>query len=668
MIAAFSFEHADPWAADFVDVRAVNAHASDAISERVEEISAQARRGPAELRSSSLLVLGPAGAGKTHLFARLRKKFGAGASFVLVRPDIGLAMTPRHMLAAIIDSLHRRCHGLEIRQIDAAVGALLAAVHQTEQRYPLMTLDDLCRDEAREAKLEAAISMLESQYDEVSASYLERLLAFPFATALDRRGLIAWLSGRELDDTQLKRLGLPGALSDQDVLPALRTLAIAAAFGAPIVLVFDQLENLVDGDEGNDRIHAHARLVSELFDSVRGLVIVQMALDMEWHRRISPALSQAERDRLQARVLMLPLPTPAEREALLDAWLDAIPREKRKGYFPWPFDEQRWSHWRTALCVTPRMLMVACREAYEGTVRLPPAEETEVAEGTQLDDRLEAQWETYVQRARGDVADAAEHKRGVDRERIVAALLRSARLGGIKATPRPARAPGDVMLDHQGRSMLVFVVQQPSARSVVSSLNSAAAAAATQDVVLLRERRIPIPSTWKSATQPLEELKRQRRARWVELDDDRTAHLLAVHDFLSSARSGDISDARGRPVDEAAVREWLARKAQDARWTLVPELLHPAHDTSAPPPAPQPAILPDRRFVAAPQQAAFAPDALATRSLRELRVASVERIVREVRASRAGASKASVVAELRAAGSSIGWVGASIVFFAEAKP
>ncbi|HQP34319.1 MAG TPA: hypothetical protein PLI95_04045 [Polyangiaceae bacterium] len=664
MGAVFSLEHADPWSVDFIDVPSINAHASDAIASRIEEKPGQAHAGPDHLRSSSVLVLGPAGSGKTHLFARLRKRFGPAASFVLVRPEIGLSMAPRHMLAAIIDSLHRRCHGLETRQIEAVVGSLLSAVHQTDRRYPMLRIEELRNEADLRATLEEVIAALESRYDELDARYLEKLLLFPFASPVDRRALLAWLSGRELDDTQLKRLGLAGALADSEVIPALRTLAVAAAFGAPIVVAFDQLENLVDGDDGNDRIHAHARLVSELFDSVRGLVIVQMALDAEWHQRISPVLSQSERDRLEARKLALLLPGADEREALLAAWTDVIPSSERKGYFPWPFSEEGWLEWRGSPGVTPRMLMIACREAFEGKSELPPASPHGSLEHDTAEERLESQWALHVDRAKAELGDAAAQKRGIDRERIVAAILCSAHLAGIDASVPQGRKPGDVRLRHGAHETLVFVVQQPNARSAVASLNKAISAAAAENVVVLRERRIPFPATWKSVVQPLEELRTQSRASWFDLDDDHAAHLLALHDFLSAARSRDITDSRGRPFEESVVRDWAKKRAAAARWMIAPELVKPG-DAKAPHRAVIPVVAAE---VAAPTPNVLPSDGPAWRILQELRVASVERIVSEVRATQPEVSRAAVMRELRGAGQAIGWIGAAIVFVAGGTP
>src|SRR5262249_36337728 len=63
--------HADAWA-EPADVPSLNHEASDLILQRLEDVRRAGTREDLALTSSSLLLLGPAGAGKTHLFTRLR--------------------------------------------------------------------------------------------------------------------------------------------------------------------------------------------------------------------------------------------------------------------------------------------------------------------------------------------------------------------------------------------------------------------------------------------------------------------------------------------------------------------------------------------------------------------------------------------------------------------
>jgi predicted ATPase len=52
-----------------------------------------------------LVVLGAPGAGKTHLFARLRQRLGPKAVFVHVRPLLNSEMTARFVLYEIAKQL-----------------------------------------------------------------------------------------------------------------------------------------------------------------------------------------------------------------------------------------------------------------------------------------------------------------------------------------------------------------------------------------------------------------------------------------------------------------------------------------------------------------------------------------------------------------------------------
>ena len=81
-------EHARAFAPRLVEVASLNARVSDAIVEQINRV----RKAGALAPSSSLLVLGPAGAGKTHLFERMRRKVGAGATF---RP----MLNPGHLIS-----------------------------------------------------------------------------------------------------------------------------------------------------------------------------------------------------------------------------------------------------------------------------------------------------------------------------------------------------------------------------------------------------------------------------------------------------------------------------------------------------------------------------------------------------------------------------------------
>src|SRR5580658_8605702 len=137
----FDAVHADPWDEQLVDLPSLNADASAAIEESIVRQRDVARTKPNELRSFSLVVVGPPGAGKTHLFARLRQRLGPKAVFVHIRPLLNSEMTARFVLQEIAKQLSYATMGL--RQTDALVGSLLAHLGGAPAQFPRAFLDDL---------------------------------------------------------------------------------------------------------------------------------------------------------------------------------------------------------------------------------------------------------------------------------------------------------------------------------------------------------------------------------------------------------------------------------------------------------------------------------------------------------------------------------------------
>jgi Cdc6-like AAA superfamily ATPase len=673
MRGPFDFEHADPWSSEIVDVESINALVSNSILERIESVRRAAPHGPGELVSSTLLVLGPAGSGKTHLFARVRRKAGSRAAFVMVRPEIGVEATPRHVLAQIVDSLGRPASGTTDRQLDVIAASMLASVSD-DRIGPHMLLEQLRnRDEnTREELIERVTSRLEALYPEVRPDYLERLLRAPFLPTPDRRAANAWLAGRELTDVQLSRLGGgPSSLDDHDVLPALRTFALVAAHGAPIVLVFDQLENLVATDGWKQRVAAHGNLVSELHDTVRGLGIVQMALDAEWERHIRPSLAASHRSRVESHLLELALPTAEEREALVRCWLERLPPAQRPHPFPWPFSTAQLEAWRTAPVMTPRMLMIACREAFAAGPQAEQAAAREVPDAQETlagaHERLRELWTGYLERSQLALLEASSEGRGTDAERLAGALVVAGELANLKASTAMDRTTRVVRFAESGRE--IRIVQHAHPRSVAAALQHAAGSENARRTVVLREYALAFPPTWVKVEQYAGELDSSgARLAWAATED--VARLLALHDFLGAARSQDLAGSDGRPLAFEVVERWVRQELDWREWPVVRSVVlgeqagdeldgepgsaaRASHQTST-------ARVADVDVTSASSAALIV--------LRRLRVASLDRIVREVRHVDDRATVQSVTDELARAGASVRWYGRRLCAVVEPEP
>jgi hypothetical protein len=641
--------HANAWA-DPVDVPSINRDASDLILQRIDEVRRAGLREGAELASTSVLLLGPAGSGKTHLFARLRKQVRGPAAFIHTRPQIGVDPTPRFVLASIVDSLKRPVLGDQAMQLAVVAGAILAANDGGNASYPLMQVEEarqLSPDDRR-ALVERVVARVEDRFPEISAEVLERLLEVPFAGRQEQRALLAWLSGREPSALDLERIGASGPLADLDVMKALATLGVAAAFGAPVVLVFDQLENLAE-DRGTARIHAHARLVSDLRDTVRGLVIVQMALDAEWVTRIHPALHESDRARLEETVKTLGLPTPDERRALLESWRAALPAADRARPAPHPFtpaEVEAWIHHRG---MTPRMLMQACGEAFlRASTGAPPAEPIPAeAPAATPDEALRIQWEQAIDVARDAIDEAAQQARGVEGERIVGGLMAALRLLGAEVTTASTKSGPSLRTVKDGVTTEVLTGQHGHPRSLAAAIRVAKGLAAGRRVLFVRERAQAIPPTWKEVDRLLAELAATPGAAFAPLEREDVARLLALEAFVTAARSQDLSADDGRPILPADALRWAAEAIGCAAWGPVAAILAPA---TVPDPVPGAVRERERERERDPeivQVTMHAGNSPVRAALERLRVASIERLVRETKALDPSATRATVLDELR---------------------
>jgi hypothetical protein len=632
--------HADPWSEDLVDLAELNASTSVAIETSVNRLRELARSQPSALRSTSMVVLGPPGAGKTHLFARLRRRFGPRAVFVHIRPLVHTELSVRFVLGETVRQLSYSTHSL--KQIDALVGSLLAHLAGADVSFPSTFLSEYeALDEAaREERLEQALERVLERWQEADESYLRRLLRAPFAKPAEQRALLAWLSGRDCDVSQLVRIGATASLADELCPAALKTLSAVAALGAPIVLVFDQLENLVEPGGLSGRLLAYGNLVAELADSMRGLMMVHMALDTEWSRAIEPAFNLSQRSRLLMQRQTLALPTPAQREELLRLWIERL--EEREAPFPWPLGERRLARLKAEAGLTPRMLLVEFRTALQGE---PDAEAEDPSVG------LAAEWEQRLLAAHKLLDEASEQRTLVDAARLVDGLLACTRfVPSLSLKPSPPKDPAQLTLDRAGEVRKVAVLQHGSHKSLGGALAKLTTLSSQHPVTAIRERTHELPPTWKDTREKRHKLLATRGAQWIDLDREDAARLLALDELLQCARSGDITDARGQPVSEDSVVAWASAHLDPGGWSIAREL----GEVRIEPESADAPSRPER------EAAKVTRPGHALTLLEKLRLASLDRIVREVTRIDSNATRASVIDEL-ASSDSVKWFGRNIV-------
>jgi hypothetical protein len=548
---------ATPFADEFVDVAALNAHISTYLLDRVESVKGAAQTDET-VPSKAIAVLGPAGGGKTHLFSRLSHQSGSRPTLVLLRPYFGVNVTLRDVLAAVIDQLCLPVHGDDRTQLD------VIASHW-----------------APEGDVERGVRAVVSLLPEIApAAHLARTLLElrgrePSTTWAD----LAWLSGREPRATTADGASA-SALSEGDVLHVLRIVAVLAAPVAPVVLTFDQLENLAGDDDA--RVLGYGNLVSEIVDSLPCLTIVQLALTSEWMQYIEPKLSLPQKTRLARETFVIEAPARRERELLLRTWHQRLAPKtpsRRKAPFPSPLSENELHQLLDAPGMTPRLLLAALSRAISGQpVRFEPRSSPRSKHGLTGDDAtsddvarrtgIEALWNAEYERVRVEQADKERSSLPFDAAELAEALTSALGFApNLAVSHRTERDRVVTSVKAPGHELVLVYLTSSQHGSVAATLTKAAELARGTKVVVVREKRFDFPNTWETVRERRSSFERLPNARWLWLDGEDLARCLTLARLLSKARAKKLDVAGSdEPLSIDRVRDAILGMHAPAEW------------------------------------------------------------------------------------------------------
>lgn len=581
-----------PFADDFIDVAGLNAHVSSSLGARIEDVRARARLGQRS-PAKAYAVLGAAGGGKTHIFARLRHREGLRATLILLRPFFGVSLGPRDVLATVIDQLCLPVRGSALTHLEVLTAPWLGEVDagsaageagdegvaraRPEAAFPSAAMEAVraLTPAERADRVEQAVSeVLQSLPEAAPAAHLARaLFGLGELARAERWAELAWLSGREPrraeGQERTEREGAP--LSEADVAHLLRIVSVLAAPVAPLVLTFDQLENLA-GD-GDARVLGYGNLVAELVDTVPCLTIAQLALTSEWMMFIEPRLTLPQRTRVAGEVLTLESPDRAQREQLLRAWHARLgPPNGRGGRkrFPSPLSPEALEALLTAPGMTPRLLLVGLSRAVAGK----PAEQGALtAEAPQprpqsRADGVWALWEAERARVRDELEKKAEAGAAVDAAELAEGLTRALGFAAsVETETGAARERSLTLVRSAGGAATVVYVTGTHHRSVGAALARAVELAQAGKTVVVRERRLEVPSTWGIACEHRAAFEQQANARWLWLEPDEVAHLLALARLWSRVGAAQVClPGLEEVVTQAELRSTMAERAPPHTW------------------------------------------------------------------------------------------------------
>ncbi len=523
----------------------------------------------AEHRTTSVLLYGEPGSGKTHLIRRIRAHIAARQPaagprpiFIYIRLSTSANMIWRHIRRRLADDLLRpfdngraQLHSFLMRRL-----AMAGSRGRLLDSWKLLVADGAPLDtNAFAVALEAIVNRISPAerekleiFDQMDG---ERDLPWPLRQVLRHVAhqrypeLTAdWLRGDWLPEEHLTRLGIAEEDFAGDPEDRARRMVLALAQFAgpdsPIALCLDQLEALETAPGDHAGFAALARAVSTLHDETRNLVLVScvqtsyrdvlrrfqsdFARISEYEGHLPPLDRDQAARLLQSRRAAISGSGPANGASRL-----------------WPLEESDLNEIfdRAGLASARRILSEASKK-FDRIESLPEPRR----------DTLESEWRRRLDEASRAIADA-------DVDEILDHGIKS--LVRVKGDPwSVSEGSGDIEFALHGPSgdVEISLCNQESMRSLSARLKRLVSYQEdhlSKRVVILRDPRLPISKGAAAAREHLEEAS-FAGARLIYPSLEALAALEALRRLLADAQSGDLT-ADGVAIRTEAVIEWQSR-------------------------------------------------------------------------------------------------------------
>jgi hypothetical protein len=208
---------------------------------------------------------------------------------------------------------------------------------------------------------------------------------------------------------------------------------------------------------------------------------------------------------------------------------------------------------------------------------------------------------------------------------------------------------------------------------VGTALDRASDSLSKGTAIAVRERALEFAPTWKKVQANLTALV-EKGLRWITLERDDAARLLALESFLASAKSKDLEDSAGRIFEDAEVLGWIDRSLGVSRWPVALAVIGAPieqewdGDDGTATSSRDNALEPKRGTIRSSRNGEGLVTDTATTiraCLTQLRIASLERLLREVARVKPAVSRGEVVSALEAMPAHVRWFGRAIVAIRE---
>lgn len=513
-------------------------------------------------QSHGLLLQGEPGSGKTHLLNRVRRwiQQDEHAWFVYILPITAPDRVYRDILQATANDLTRGApdtHGTT--QLAVAVARLF----MSDINAPIREIADWWRrvmDEypAGDALAEYLVKHLDVFILPLNLDGSVVRVVAQFLAGRNRAAARDWLLGRSLPDETLATLGVAFNLDEESTaLTALSTLIRLGSDFSTVVFAFDQIEGLQIDPDDRTGLLAYAHAATQLLAQHENVAVITCA-QVHFVASLEAIVGRALFDRIAERKSSLKLLTTADATQLLQQRLRTDTDIEQVRVFEKPPDaDPVWPLTKSQVellsipVVSARTLLMRCRELFEAWQH---RSEAVVEPSTAAPQSLDSIWDTTLDEERERPAPL------IDDGVIIDGLVRAAATDRIKAERATKIKDVDVVIDRDGAKIAVAVCNAENMTSLAGRLRRLAQLNAQQkfdELVVVRDQRLPIKATAKATQQRLRELA-EGGARVVRLSAEAYAALAALRRLLADAAAGDLT-LDGRPVQPEELKAWLAQ-------------------------------------------------------------------------------------------------------------
>jgi len=331
------------WGQSFPDVPSLNSHASDAVYEAIEKVRTRQRQ------VIGITIKAERGLGKSHLISRIRHKLqiDGSALFVYMSQCDDLNRIKTAFLNTLANSL-KQLGSQGVSQWQELATALVNEAFK-KNYTPQQLVNQFPGALAKNPKVVEVLrdKVLSIKSDIENPDILTAILWTLSPDPAYEVFAIRWLAGNSLPHSKADSMGLANVSADDkeaESFNTVRQILDLISDYKPIVVCFDEMENLGCNDAGFTGSQVTALLAKDLYDKIKQGILLTSIYPETWTHQVKTLpFAEAVVDRMGEQIIDLKHLNSDNVIALVSRWLEEFYQDN--GLIPphpvYPFDEAK---------------------------------------------------------------------------------------------------------------------------------------------------------------------------------------------------------------------------------------------------------------------------------------------------------------------------------------